>query len=89
MVKAAYFVMEFVVGKGSTADVPVRPMIQRALWFSVFEKIASPEGRNILLAFLGCIQDGIQDCLDDIQYHLGLPLLFNFQPQVDAYASHI
>jgi hypothetical protein len=57
--------------------------------FSVFQKIASAEERNILLASLGCIQDGIQDCLDDIQCHLGLPLLFNFQPRVDAYASHL
>jgi hypothetical protein len=31
MVKAVHFMMEFVVGKGSTTDVPVRPMIQRAL----------------------------------------------------------
>jgi hypothetical protein len=57
--------------------------------FSVSEKIASPEERNVLLASLGCIQDGIQDCLDDIQCHLGLPPLFNFQPQIDAFASHI
>jgi hypothetical protein len=57
--------------------------------FSIFEKIESMEERNVLLASLGCIQDGIQDCLDDIQAHLCLPLLFNFQPRVDAYASHI
>jgi hypothetical protein len=60
-----------------------------AVGFSIFEKIESMEERNVLLASLGCIQDGIQDCLDDIQAHLGLPLLFNFQPRVDAYASHI
>jgi hypothetical protein len=48
--------------------------------FSIFEKIESMEERNVLLASLGCIQDGIQDCLDNIQCHLGLPPLVNFQP---------
>jgi hypothetical protein len=46
--------------------------------FSIFEKIESMEDWNVFLASLGCIQDGIQDCLDDIQFHLGLPPLFNF-----------
>lgn len=57
--------------------------------FNVFENIRSPVEREELLASLGRIQDGIQDCLDSIQRYLGLPLLFNYQPRVDGYASVI
>jgi hypothetical protein len=54
--------------------------------FNVFENISSTVEREKLLASLGCIQDGIQDCLDAIQRYLGLPLLFNYPPRVDGYA---
>jgi hypothetical protein len=58
--------------------------------FGVFdEHIQSQKERDIFLASLGCIQDGIQDCLDNVQCHLGLPLLFNCEPRVETYASKI
>jgi hypothetical protein len=42
---------------------------------------------NDLLATLGSVIDGIQLALDKIQEDLGLPLLFNNPPRVNAYAS--
>jgi hypothetical protein len=44
--------------------------------FGIFgEHIQSQKERDTFLASLGCIQDGIQDCLDDVQRLLGIPLL--------------
>jgi hypothetical protein len=57
--------------------------------FDIFEKIEEESERNELLASLGSIQDGIQLTLDGIQNSLGLPLLFNFPPRVEAYASKL